>query len=112
MEEKKAVSFVTISGQRIPWSFVQLVRKACGGDWDQTMDAFWKARGAKGPGSIVRYVLKGLKPDGKGNKYSLLPSKEHNDGKMQMIRVWWETEVYKPKPRGETVSIGEIFRGM
>ena len=104
------MSTVNINGIEIEWSFVALVKKKCGGDWDQTIDAFWKARGAKGKDGIIKYVLAGFRKGHGGNKYSLLPSKEANDGKMEMIRTWWRDCVYKPKPKQDTMNIKDVFR--
>jgi hypothetical protein len=103
-------SVVYIEGQCIKWSVVQKIRRACGGDWDQTMDAFWKARNAKGENGIVKYVVRGLVKDTKGNQYSLLPSKEVNAGQMELIRIWWETNVHKPKPKNDAIPLRDVFR--
>jgi hypothetical protein len=108
--EKKPMASVVIEDQVIPWSVIQRVRRLCGGDWDQTIDAFWKARGAKGKDGIIKYVLAGFRKGHGGNKYSLLPSKEANDGKMEMIRTWWRDCVYKPKPKQDTMNIKDVFR--
>jgi len=108
----KPKAFVVIEGQQIPWAIVQRVRGLCGGDWDQTIDAFWKARGAKGKDGIIKYVLAGFRRGSNGNKYSLLPSKEANDGKMELVRTWWNEYVYKPKPRKDAMTMKEIFRAL
>jgi hypothetical protein len=112
LEPVKKKTFVVIEGQEIPWSVVQRVRTLCGGDWDQTMDAFWKGRKAKGKDGIIKYVLAGFRRGKNGNKYSLLPSKEVNDGKMEEVRRWWGECVYKPKPRSDLVSVGDVFRAL
>ncbi len=97
----------TINGQEIPWAMVRRINKMCGGDWDQTMDAFWKARGAKGERGIIKYVLHGFVPNKDGVRYSLMPSKERDAGKMQMIRNWWRnTYQTKNKP----MSFGAVMR--
>lgn len=77
--------------------------KHMGGDWDRTMDAFWKARHAAPPRGVMLYVSKGLKPDAKGNRYSLLPSKERNEGQIEMIRRWWNG-IYTPKGNTSTMK--------
>ena len=98
---------IIINAQKIPWSFIQFVRiKKMGGDWDQTINAFWLARNST---DVIKYVQAGFSPDEKGNKYSLLPSKEMNEGKMEMIRKWWDS-LYKPQPKKSMMSMREIFR--
>jgi hypothetical protein len=110
--KEKVMTFVVIEEQQIPWSVIQRVRRLCGGDWDQTIDAFWKARAAQGKDGIIKYVLAGFRRTANGNKYSLLPSKEANDGKMEMIRTWWRDCVYKPKPKADTMSMKDVFRAL
>lgn len=94
-----AQPFITINGQQIPFPFIQKIRTIFGGDWDRTIDAFWKARKATGENGIIRYIKAGLKPDAKGNRYSMLPSKEREGGEktFAQVRKWWETEVYQRK---------------
>jgi len=100
---------VIINGQTIPWSFIQQVRKLCGYSWDLTIDCFWKARNATGPAGVIKYIVRGLKPDAKNNRYSLLPSKEWESGAagQEKVRQWWANSVYQPK-KGP-VSIADIF---
>jgi hypothetical protein len=108
-KKTKALPGIVINGQRVPWSFIQFVRnKKMGGDWNQTINAFWQARNAP---NIIKYVQMGFKPDKNGRIYSLLPSKEMNDGKMEMIRQWWEG-LYKPSAKNERgmMSLKQIFR--
>jgi len=90
---------VEINGQKVPWSAVQKVRRMCGGDWDQTIDAFWKARNATGPNAILRYVMHGFVKNDAGIRYSLLPSKERERGQMENIREWWRDMVAKEAPK-------------
>jgi hypothetical protein len=77
------------------------------GDWDQTINAFWKARNHP---TIIKYIQLGFKPDKNGRIYSLLPSKEMNEGKMESIRQWWNS-LYKPSTKTKSLmSMKEIFR--
>jgi hypothetical protein len=101
---------VVINGQQVPWSFIKLVYKAMGDDWDTTIDLFWKARNATGRNGIIRYVKAGFKPDKKGNRYAFLPSADRDAGRMRQIRDWWKREVYTPK--NEPKSLGEILSGL
>jgi hypothetical protein len=87
---------IVINGQKILWSFIQFVRvKKLGGDWPQTINAFWQARNST---DVIKYVQAGFIPDEKGNKYSLMPSKEWNAGNFKMIQEWWD-RLYKPAPK-------------
>jgi len=91
---------ITINGQPIPWSFIQMLRvRFFGGDWDRTIDCLYKARNAAGDNAIIRYVKRGLLPDEHGNRYSLLPSKETNEGRRCDVQAWWQS-IYRPA-RGE-----------
>lgn len=85
----KKQRFIEMSGQKISWSFIQKVRRLCGGDWDQTLDAFWKARSATGENGIMKYIMKGFVLNAAGVRYILLPSPEMNSGRMESIRSWW-----------------------
>lgn len=100
---------IEINGQNIPWSAIGRIRKLCGGDWDTTIDAFWKAREAKGKNGILRYVQRGFVPDDKGNRYSLMPSKERENGEMEIVRKWWKG-LYTPSPKRETMSMSQVMR--
>jgi hypothetical protein len=102
---------VIINGQPIPWSFIQrLRREVFGGDWDRTIDAFWKAKHCTGENSIIRYINAGLKPDKEGKRYTLVASAERDQNGMKVIQKWWDTSVYKPKPREKSLqSIREVF---
>lgn len=91
-----------IGDQVIPWSFVFQVKKECHGDWDTTIDCFWKARNAKGSYAVQRYIRKGLKPDQFGKRYMLLPSKEREAGKMDSIRQWFD-KLYDRKKAPQSV---------
>jgi len=91
-----ATSFVIISNQKIPWSYIQSVRRRFGGDWDQTIDAFFKARNATGINGIIKYIEKGFLLIN-GKRYNFFPSKEHESGQMESIRQWWNTSIYTPK---------------
>jgi hypothetical protein len=102
---------IIINGQKVSWSFIQFVRnKKLGGDWDQTINAFLVARKST---DIIKYVQTGFKPDKDGKLYSLLPSKEMNDGKMESIRQWWEG-LYKPSTKNDKgmMSLKEIFSAL
>jgi hypothetical protein len=101
---------VKINGQHVPWSFIQTVRKACGDDWDRTIDAFWQARNATGDQGIVKYLAKGLRADPRGTAYALIASKDRDAGKMEEIRKWWQNSVHSPKKRPS--KIGEILRSI
>jgi hypothetical protein len=83
-----------------------MVNKAAHTDWDDTIDAFWKARNATGYNAIQKYVLKGLLADKNGRQYILIPSKERENGQMESIRTWWETLYERKSP---TMSIKDIF---
>jgi hypothetical protein len=85
---------VVINEQRIPWSFVFRVHKECGGDWDRTIDCFWRARRATGRDAIVRYIsacLRRTAAKGKVATYCVQPSTERELGKMEDLRRWWAT---------------------
>ena len=74
-------------------------------DWDDTIDAFWKARNATGANGIYRYIMSGFKPTSRGVPWITLPSKERENGKMQSIRDWWGA-LYKPSEnRPNTLSL-------
>jgi hypothetical protein len=104
---------IVINGQKIHWSAVQMVRANCGGDWDQTIDSFWKARHATGKSAILRYVLRGFVKNEKGIRYSLLPSKEREHGQMESIRQWWRDAVAKEAPKkGEPSKVKDALREM
>jgi hypothetical protein len=103
-----AKNSVTINGQLIPWSFVWRVHTLCGKDWDETIDCFWKARHCTGDNGIQRYIMSGFKPDERGNKFMLRPSKERESGKMDTLRTWWEglyTRRRKPEFTAEAAEI-------
>jgi len=107
----KAETSIIISGQSIPWSFIQKVRRFCGGDWDQTMDIFWKARETTGHNAIIRYVTKGMVDGSKGKKWLLIPSREREAGKMGAVRQWWEG-LYQRKPKATTMSFKDALKAM
>lgn len=97
----------TINGQQISWGMVRKVNKMLGGDWDSTIDAFWKARNARGYNGIIRYVMRGFVPDEKGIRYSMLPSNERENGQMEAIRDWWKS-TYQTVTKEK--SLGQILR--
>jgi hypothetical protein len=101
---------ITINGQEIPWAFIMKVRRVFGGDWDRTIDAFWKARKAEGKNAVVKYISHGLKPDAKNNCYTMLPSKEREGGEKTFaaVRKWWNEEIYHRKRQPS--SSGDILR--
>lgn len=103
---------INIGGNKIPWSFVQKVRKKAGGDWDVTMDIFWKARNCYGgPAGIMKYIEAGFKTMLNGAiPYNMQPSDLRENGQMEKIRKWWNGEVYKPKKA--PVTMKEIFRAL
>jgi hypothetical protein len=39
--------------------------------------------------------------------YNLQPSKEREEGRMEDVRKWWNTEVYQPKKK--PMSMKEVF---
>jgi hypothetical protein len=90
---------IIINDQTITWASVQMVRRMCGGDWDQTIDAFWKARNATGKNAVMRYVIAGFAKSETGLRYSLLPSAERERGQMEHIRQWWRDAVGKEAPK-------------
>jgi len=81
---------ITINNQPVSWAQIQQLRKRLGGEWDTVIDAFWKA---KDKDDVIRYVWGGMKPD---NPYSLLPSPERENGRMEELRAWWQG-LYKVK---------------
>ena len=83
-----------------------MVKKAAKDEWDDVIDAFWKARNATGYNAVQKYVLKGLIADKNGRRYILLPSKERENGQMESIRTWFETLYERKSP---TMSIKDIF---
>ncbi len=103
---KKQPSII-INSQEISWSFIQFIRvKKLAGDWDQTINAFWQARNHP---EIIKYVQLGFKPDKNGRKYSLLPSKEMNEGKIQNLRDWWNN-LYKPSAKPKTATMKDALK--
>jgi hypothetical protein len=102
-------NLVTINGQKISWAFIQKVRGLLKGDWDDTIDAFWKARNAKGQNGIVKYIMVGFVPDKAGKRYIMLPSNERENGQMQAIRDWWSS-LYQRKPRASMMSVKDVFK--
>lgn len=98
-----------IKDQEIPWSFVQRIRRICGGDWDQTLDIFWKARNATGNNGIIKYISKGLVDLAKGNRWLLMPSRERENGRMEVVRQWWSS-LYQRKPKEGTTSCREALK--
>jgi hypothetical protein len=105
------MSSIEINGQQIPWSAIGRIRKLCGGDWDTTIDAFWKARGADGQNGVLRYVQRGFVPDKAGKRYSLMPSKERENGEMEKVREWWKG-LYTPSTKRETMSMAQVMRNI
>lgn len=105
---RPAASGLTINGQLVPWSFIQMLRcRYFGGDWDRTIDCLFKARHATGDSNaIVRYIKKGLLPDEKGNRYSFLPSTETNDGRRHEVQAWWQS-IYKPVRGAKRLATGK-----
>lgn len=95
---------ITINGTRITWSFIKLVYKRLHCDWDDTIDAFWKARRCIGSNGIQRYIMSGFKPDkNTGKPWILSPSNERENGKMESIRLWW-IKLYTPTEQLTTRS--------
>jgi hypothetical protein len=99
---KKPAPYVTINGQSVPWWFIQRIRAMMGGDWPQTINAFYLAKNST---NIIKYVSKGMVPNEKGIKYSFMPCKEWEDGKWYIVQDWWDT-IHKPTPgkKGDCVS--------
>jgi hypothetical protein len=87
------LNHISINNQQISWAFVQKVRTDLGGDWERTIDAFWKARKATGKYGVVAYIKGGFRPDKKGNRYNMLPSKERDRGlnsqEWNGVMLWW-----------------------
>lgn len=100
-----------INDQIIPWSFVYQVNKLCNGDWDDTIDCFWKARHAVGTSGIHKYIKAGFKLRN-GIAYMRLPSKERESGKMDSLRQWFDT-LYDRKrvPVAECASLVNMLVG-
>jgi len=102
---------VDINGQLIPWSFVWRVRKLCGGDWDSTIDCFWKARRCTGANGIQRYIMSGLKQKDWRERWMLMPSKDRENGKMESLRDWW-LGLYERRRAGDSensVDVSEMI---
>jgi len=108
MQAKSEKNCININGQLIPWSFVGRIHKKCGGDWDMTIDVFWKARNAKGTNGIQRYIMSGFKPNQYGQKHAFAPSREREDGKMESLRQWWGG-LYLRRRATSAVSKEELF---
>lgn len=100
---------IKINGQEIPWSFVFQVRGRFKGDWDDTMDCFWKARNAQGVDGIRRYINAGWKPGKDGKRYNFMVSKERENGQMTAIRDWWDSLYQRKKP---VMTMQQIFAGI
>ncbi len=109
MSSKQAV--IIINKQEIPWSFIQKVRRICGGDWDQTLDIFYKCRTVGGNAGIVRYISKGLFDYAQGKRWIMVPSQERENGQMEAIRRWWDS-LYNRKPRTDVVSFKDALKEM
>lgn len=99
--------FVTINKQRIPWSFIMMVRKALGGDYDRTVDLFWRARNCPPPGGVFGFVKACLKRD-KDGMLSIAPSPERENGKMAEVWRWWHGLKEKPRHKAPS-SVADIF---
>ena len=90
---------IVINGNRVAWSFIKLIYRRLHCDWDDTIDAFWKARHCTGSNGIQRYIMSGFKPDKTtGKPWILNPSNERENGKMESIRQWW-LKLYTPSER-------------
>lgn len=101
----KLAPYITISDQRVAWSFIKYVYKRLGCDWDDTIDAFWKAREATGSNAIYRYVMAGFKPGKNRVPWNSTPSKEREAGRMGKIRRWW-LNLYTPSAKKrDTLSV-------
>ena len=108
----KKKSVVVVCGQEIAWSYIRRLRLTWfGGDWLRTIDAFWKARDARGPRGIIKYIEAGLLPDTDGNRYTLMPSAELERGEAgrQRLFAWWE-QFYKPKWASQPETFGDILK--
>lgn len=106
---KSQQPFIIINNQQIPWSFVGKVRSMFKGDWDNTIDCFWKARNATGYNAIQKYILKGFLPNDKGYRYSMQMSNERESGKMESIREWWQG-LYARKGRSDMMTVKDVFK--
>ncbi len=80
--------FVTINKQQVPWSFIMMARQALGGDYERTVDLFWRARNCPPPGGVFGFVKACLKRDEHG-MLSVTPSQERENGKMDEVWRWW-----------------------
>jgi hypothetical protein len=94
---------ITINGHRVTWSFIIFVHKRLH-DWDDTIDAFWKARNATGPNGIYRYVMAGFSPGKNRVPWNTVPSREREEGKMEKIRDWW-IGLYTPAGNRRTATL-------
>lgn len=101
---------IEINGQLIPWSFVWRVHGLCGGEWDSTIDCFWKAKHCTGARGIQRYIMSGLKGKEYGDRWMLHPSRERGNGKMESLREWWKGLYERRRGAGKDgVDIGEMI---
>jgi len=96
---------IIINDQRVTWAFIKLVYKRLHCDWDDTADAFWKARRATGSNGIYRYIMSGFKPSPQGAPWICRPSVDRENGRMESIRQWW-IGLYTPsnKTAARTIS--------
>ncbi|MFA5751100.1 MAG: hypothetical protein WC898_02310 [Candidatus Paceibacterota bacterium] len=96
---------ILINDQRVTWSMIKYVYKRLHCDWDNTIDAFWKARNATGSNGIYRYIMSGFTPGKKGPAWIHLPSRDREEGKMESIRQWW-FKLYVPSSKNKaTIAI-------
>lgn len=98
---------ILINGNKVTWAFIKLVYKRLHGDWDDTIDAFWKARNCTGANGIQRYIMSGFKRDENGRQWIAMPSKERENGKMEKIREWW-LNLYKPSRTDARPSVSTV----
>lgn len=97
--------YIVINDQQVTWPFIKFVYKRLGCSWDDTIDAFWKARKATGSNGIYRYVMAGFKKTSRGIAYNTIPSKEREEGKMEKIALWWR-KLYAPSEKSRaTIAV-------
>ena len=105
---KAPPSGLSIGEHIVPWSFVWKVHGLCRKDWDDTIDAFWKARNATGKNGIQKYILCGFRPGADGKKYMHTRCKERRDGKMDNLRSWWNGLYIRKRGAESTEQVTEL----
>lgn len=110
-----AADTIKIGTLDIPWTFVQLVRRKHDGDWDFTMETFYRARNCTTAKAMMMYVQAGFRKRKVTDKnkctipYNYLPSTERENGLFDVIRTWWK-QCYTPKEKTGPSTAKSIMR--